>query len=92
MSRAAARGAAAPIPGEVRNALIRRVLAITEGYRSVAQQMGQLYMYADEHALEALTRSLDQPMRTAAENERVLAAILDELQLDPPSAPRKGRP
>ncbi|PKO67450.1 MAG: hypothetical protein CVU22_12295 [Betaproteobacteria bacterium HGW-Betaproteobacteria-16] len=62
--------------------LKRRVLEIEAGYREVAQQMGQLYMYADQQGLVFLNRYLDRPMRTASENERAMVSILDELQLN----------
>jgi hypothetical protein len=61
--------------------LIRRIKDIELGYRLVAQRMGQLYIYADQHDMSALTRSLDKPMRNASDNERALAAILDDLQV-----------
>lgn len=60
--------------------LVRRLREIEASYRAAAQQMGQLYMYADGHASAAFTRRLDPPMRRAADNERAVAALLDELQ------------
>jgi hypothetical protein len=66
---------------EVLTELIRRLQDIEGSYRAVAQKMGQLYIYADQHELAALTRTLDRPMRYAAENERALAAILDALKV-----------
>lgn len=62
--------------------LKRRVLEIEAGYREVAQKMGQLYMYADQEGLALLTRYLDRPMRMAAETERAMVSLLDELQRD----------
>jgi hypothetical protein len=59
--------------------LIRRAREIDGAYRDVAQRMGQLYVYADENGLASMTRNLDELMRNASENERLMAAILDEL-------------
>ena len=67
---------------EVLAELIRRVQEIDTAYRAVAQKMGLLYMYADRHALPSLTRSLDKPMRHAADIERTAAAILDTLRMN----------
>jgi hypothetical protein len=73
--------------------LIRRLREIEASYRTVAQQMGQLYMYADQQHHVELTRSLDRPMRTASANERTLAAILDEMLVTakrrPPRRPNR---
>lgn len=66
---------------EVLTELIRRLQDIEGGHRALAQKLGQLYIYADEHDLASLTRSLDRPMRYASENERALASILDALKL-----------
>lgn len=70
--------------------LKRRVLEIEAGYREVAQQMGQLYMYADQEGLAFLTRYLDRTMSTASENERAMVSILDELQLHANRHPTRG--
>ncbi len=64
----------------VRAELVRRLSEIEAGYRTAAQRMGQLYMYAADHATAAFTRRLDPPMRDAADSERAIAALLDELQ------------
>lgn len=69
------------VSDEVLAELIRRVRDIEAAYRGVAQHMGQLYIYADQHDLALLTRELDHPMRNASDNERAMASILDELQL-----------
>jgi uncharacterized protein YigA (DUF484 family) len=61
--------------------LTRRVQDIDNSYRAVAEKMGQLYMCADANKVEALTRSLDKPMRNASDNEQTFAAILDVLKL-----------
>lgn len=66
---------------EVLTELIRRLQDIEGGHRALAQKMGQLYIYADQHDLASLTRRLDRPMRYASESERALAAILDALKL-----------
>ena len=66
---------------EVLAELIRRLQDIEGGHRALAQKLGQLYIYADQHDLASLTRSLDRPMRYASENERALATILDALKL-----------
>lgn len=77
----------AAVPGpetvgdEVLTELIRRLQDIEGGHRALAEKMGQLYIYADQHDLASLTRSLDRPMRHASESERALAAILDALKL-----------
>lgn len=73
---------AGPVPEQVLLEVKRRVLEIEAGYREVAQKMGQLYMYADQQGLAFLTRYLDRPMRNAADNERAMVSILDELQLN----------
>lgn len=69
--------------------LLRRFREIDSSYRDVAEQMGQLYMFADANKATALTRRLDQPMKNASQNEQAVAAILDELQV---LARRSGRP
>jgi len=61
--------------------LLRRLRDIDHSYRDAAEKMGQLYMFADGNQAAALTRRLDQPMRNASQNERDLAALLDELQV-----------
>lgn len=60
--------------------LTRHARSAEEHYRAAAEQVGQLYMSADAHRLVALTRSLDEPMRRAAEIERSFAGLLHELQ------------
>jgi hypothetical protein len=59
--------------------LVRQARSVDECYRAAAEQMGRLYMSADAHRLTALTRSLDEPMRRAAEVERSFAGLLQEL-------------
>jgi len=66
---------------EVLTELIHRLQDIEGGHRTLAQKLGQLYIYADQHDLASLTRSLDGPMRYASESERALATILDTLKL-----------
>ncbi len=61
--------------------LLRALRGIDHSYRAAAENMGQLYMFADGKQEAALTRRLDQPMRNASQNERDLAALLDELQV-----------
>lgn len=70
------------VPDQVLAELIRRVREIDMLYRSVAQKMGQLYIYADQHELDTLTRSLDRPMRNASDNEHAMVSLLDALQLN----------
>lgn len=65
----------------VRKELVRRLREIEVDYRAAAQKMGQLYMYADLHAGAGFTRRLDPPMRDAADSERAVAALIDELQM-----------
>jgi hypothetical protein len=60
--------------------LVRHARSVDEHYRAAAELIGQLYMSADAHRLTALTRSLDEPMRRAAEVERSFAGLLHELQ------------
>jgi len=67
------------IDSEVVGQLTKRIRDIDNSYRSVAEKMGQLYMFADEHRVASLTRTLDKPMRNASENEQTFAAILEEL-------------
>lgn len=66
----------------VRAELVRRLGEVEAGYRTAAQRMGQLYMYAAVHATAAFTRRLDPPMRDAADSERAVAALIDELQMN----------
>lgn len=61
--------------------LLRRVREIDGSYRAAAERMGQLYMFADGNRVVDLTRRLDQPMRNAAQNERLFTALLDELKM-----------
>ncbi len=61
--------------------LTRRIEDIDNSYRAVAEKVGQLYLRADEHHLDALTTQLDKPMRNASENEQTFAALLDELRM-----------
>jgi hypothetical protein len=68
--------ASAPVLAE----LTRYARSAEEHYRAAAEQVGQLYMRADTHSLVGLTRSLDEPMRHAAEIERIFAGLLHELQ------------
>lgn len=60
--------------------LVRHARSVDEHYRAAAERIGRLYMSADAHRLTALTRSLDEPMRRAAEVERSFAALLHELR------------
>lgn len=78
------------LPDAVLAELIRRVQEIEAAYREVAQMMGQLYMYSDRHGLGSLTRAFDRPMRTASDNERVMASILGELQLNASRRQQRG--
>ncbi len=69
-------GANGPVLAE----LARHARLADEHYRAAAEQVGKLYMSADAHRLVGLTRSLDEPMRRAAEIERTFAGLLHELQ------------
>ncbi len=60
--------------------MARQVHAIDEHYRAAAEGLGRLYMRADLNRLPGLTRSLDAPMRRAADLERTFAQLLGELQ------------
>jgi hypothetical protein len=66
--------------GPVLAELARHTRIADEHYRAAAEQIGKLYMIADAHRLVGLTRSLDEPMRRAAEIERTFAGLLHELQ------------
>lgn len=66
--------------GQVLAELARHARLADEHYRAAAEQIGKLYMSADAHSLVGLTRSLDEPMRRAAEIERTFAGLLHELQ------------
>jgi hypothetical protein len=74
--RAELQGASQPVLAE----LVRHARSVDEHYRAAAEWIGRLYMSADAHRLTALTRSLDEPMRRAAEVERSFAGLLHELQ------------
>lgn len=60
--------------------MIRLASEAEAHYRAAAERVGQLYMRADTHGLERVTRTLDEPMRRAAEAERVVASLLEELR------------
>ena len=60
--------------------LARYARSADEHYRAAAEQIGRLYMSADAHRLVGLTRTLDEPMRRAAEIERTFATLVHELQ------------
>lgn len=72
---------AATISEDTLQELMQRVQDIDNSYRAVAQKMGQLYMFADEHKVTALTQNLDKPMRNASDNEQVFSSILEELRM-----------
>ncbi len=61
--------------------LARRLQEIDDGYRGLAEKVGQLYMYADRQHFDSLTRRLDEPMRHASLNEQAFSALLDDLRL-----------
>lgn len=67
---------------EVLEDIGRRTQAIDNGYRAAAEQVGQLYIHADQAGLEGVTELLDGPMRSAADNQRAFAALLDEVQAE----------
>lgn len=71
----------AQLQPEAIDELTRRIEAIEKAYRALAEQVGHLYLSADEYRLDGLTAQLDQPMRNASENEQTFAALLDELRL-----------
>jgi len=74
------RGELGKASGQVLAELARLARSADEHYRAAAEQVGQLYMSADAHRLVGLTRSLDEPMRRAAEVERSFGSLLHELQ------------
>ena len=59
---------------------IGRIEDIDNCYSCVAVKLGQLYIQADEHALELITAQLGRPMRSASINIQVFDAMLDELK------------
>jgi len=69
--------------------LLRRLRDIDHRCRTATEKTGQLNMSADCNQAAALTRRLDQPVRNASQNERDLAALLDELQVLSQGAHRK---
>lgn len=66
---------------EILAELTRRVQDIDNSYRAIAGKMAQLYLFADENKVAALTQGLDKPMRNASENEQMFADILKELKI-----------
>jgi len=71
---------AEPASDEVLAELMRRAQEIDDGYRSVAQKMGQLYLCADRHHMASLTAALDEPMRNTSNTAQTVAAILEQLR------------
>jgi len=71
---------AEPASHEVLAELMRRAQEIDDGYRSVAQKMGQLYLCADRHHMAGLTAALDEPMRSTSNTAQIVAAILEQLR------------
>lgn len=65
---------------EVIAELMRRAQEIDDGYRSVVQKMGQLYLCADRHHMASLTAALDEPMRSTSNTAQTVAAILEQLR------------
>ena len=55
--------------------LARRLATIGHSYSTLAQQVGALYMRADEWGLDRLTQVLDGPMRNASTDQQTLDAL-----------------
>jgi hypothetical protein len=57
--------------------LASRLESIGRSYSTMAQQVGALYMRADESGLDSLTRTLDRPMRNASTDRQTFDALLE---------------
>lgn len=65
---------------EVLDELTHRLESIGSSYRVMAQQVGALYIRADEVGLDGFTQALDRPMCNAATDQQTFDALLDALQ------------
>ena len=62
------------------NEMAKRIDDIEQGYRAMAEKVGQLYMRVNEAGLEQVAEMLDQPMRNASDIEQSFAALLHEFR------------
>lgn len=70
----------AQLGAEVLDELTRRLESIGSSYRVMAQQVGALYIMADEVGLDGFTQALDRPMRNASTDQQAFDALLEALQ------------
>ena len=59
--------------------LTRRLDDIAHSYSAMAQQVGALYMRADESGLNTVTRALDRPLRDASNDRQTFDALRDAM-------------
>lgn len=57
--------------------LAGRLASIGRSYSAMAQQVGALYIRADESGLDSLTQVLDRPMRNASADQQTFDALLE---------------
>ncbi len=57
--------------------LASRLESIGRSYSTMAQQVGALYIRADESGLDSLTQVLDRPMRNASADQQTFDALLE---------------
>lgn len=60
--------------------LAHRLESIGGSYRMLAQQVGALYIRADEAGLDGFTQALDLPMCNASTDQQVFDALLEALR------------
>ncbi len=60
---------------ELLDELTRRLASIGHSYSILAQQVGALYIRADESGLDSLTQALDRPMRNASNDQQAFDAL-----------------
>lgn len=62
---------------ELLDELASRLESIGHSYSTMAQQVGALYIRADESGLDSLTQALDRPMRNASTDQQTFDALLE---------------
>ena len=67
------------VSDEALRELTHRVENIADSYREVADKVGQLYACSKAYKFGSLTHRLEMPMRSASDNEQILAAVLEDL-------------
>ena len=67
------------VSDEALRELTHRVENIADSYREVADKVGQLYACSKAYKFGSLTHRLEMPMRSASDNEQILAAVLADL-------------